>query len=256
MAENQIPHPLEDYARSGNPEAFAEIVRQHASLVYATARRLARNDALAHDITQATFIVLSKKARQVNPRFLAGWLVNTTRLAAREAIRAEQLRQRHEGQAVLMNVRPEQTVDGADVQQILPHLDEVLGALRMGDRTAVVLRFFQGASFVEVGSAMGITEEAARKRVTRALEQLRKLLKRRGVVASVAGLMVIMAGEQATAAPAQVVGAAMAVKQGTALGTVGIIAGRVMLAMKLAKGALAVAACLGLAAVGTSAVLF
>ena len=78
---------LADFAQSRSSEAFTVLVQRYVDLVYSTARRMARDAHLAEDITQAVFIVLARRAHSINPKYLAGWLVNTSRLAAREAIR-------------------------------------------------------------------------------------------------------------------------------------------------------------------------
>ena len=52
------------------------------------------------------------------------------------------------------------------------------------DRSAIAMRFFQDKSLREVGDAMGVSEEAAQKRVTRAIEKLRGVFFRRGVHAA------------------------------------------------------------------------
>ena len=68
-------------------------------------------------------------------------------------------------------------------------LDESVARLRPADRDAVVLRFYQRKSFAEVGAALGgVSEEAARKRVERAVERLRERLSGRGLEASLGAL--------------------------------------------------------------------
>lgn len=90
---------LDEFARTRAAAALGEVVRQYVDLVYATARRLVNDPHLADDITQATFVVMVKKANRLDPRTLPGWLVNTARLAAKEAIRAKLTRDKHESRA-------------------------------------------------------------------------------------------------------------------------------------------------------------
>ena len=60
-------------------------------------------------------------------------------------------------------------------------LTDALGALREADREAVLLRFYQDLSLAEVGEALGVSEEAARKRVNRGLDKLRAYLQRHDI---------------------------------------------------------------------------
>ena len=61
-------------------------------------------------------------------------------------------------------------------QNIAPILDEILHTLAATDRDALLLRFFEEQDFRSIGKIIGATEDAARKRVSRALEQVRQLL--------------------------------------------------------------------------------
>jgi hypothetical protein len=80
-------------------------------------------------------------------------------------------------------------------------LDESLAQLGEPTRLAVVLRFFERKSMREVGSRLGISEEAARQRVCRGLEKLRQSLSRRSVVVPVAALAALLSAHAVNAAP-------------------------------------------------------
>src|SRR4030095_10415353 len=84
---------------------------------------------------------------------------------------------------------------------IHPVLDEVLDSLDDRDRAALLLRFFRQHSFREVGSALGVSEDAARMRVGRALDKLRDLLAARGVTTTAAALSAALATQAVQAAP-------------------------------------------------------
>src|SRR5919109_3025097 len=73
--------------------------------------------------------------------------------------------------------------------------------LGQADRDAVVLRFMEKRSLQEVGQALGLTEEAARKRVHRAVEKLRGAFRRRGIATSSGLLMAALSASSAQAAP-------------------------------------------------------
>ena len=227
---------LKQYVKDGSQEAFADIVRRHVDLVYGTARRLVGDEQLAEDVAQAAFAVLAQKAKRVEPGRLAGWLVNATRLAANEARRARLCREKHEWRAAQMR-SSNRSEDGDEptLEQLTPLLDEALCRLGEADRTAVAMRFLEGRSFAEVAAAMGSSEEAARKRVERAVEKLRGMFMKKGFAPSVGGMMVVLAAHQAQAAPAGLAGSisATAISGGTGVGA--ILAKGAMKMMVLAK---------------------
>lgn len=77
-------------------------------------------------------------------------------------------------------------------QRLAPYLDQALFRLRELDRHALLLRFFENKTLGAVGAALGIPEEAARKRVKRALERLHAELVRQGAPASAPLLPVVL----------------------------------------------------------------
>ena len=87
-------------------------------------------------------------------------------------------------------------------QEVRPWLDDAMHALKEEDRTAVVLRYFEDRSLQEVGAQLGVSENAARMRVDRALERLQLLLARRGIKSAESGLIAALAVGAAITAPA------------------------------------------------------
>ena len=85
--------------------------------------------------------------------------------------------------------------------RIEPLLDEAMEVLDEEDRTAILLRYFDNKSLREVGSALGISEDAAQKRVSRAVEQLRELFSKRGAVVGATGLAMVLSANAVQAAP-------------------------------------------------------
>jgi hypothetical protein len=133
-------------------------------------------------------------------------------------MRTERRRQLRERQAAEMNAIEDHTE--SNLAQVAPVLDEAIGQLEAEDRTAILLRFFERKDFHSVGDALGSNEDAARKRVARAIEKLHGLLKSRGVSLSAAALGTVLATETIKAAPgglaASIAGTALA---GAATGT-------------------------------------
>jgi RNA polymerase sigma factor (sigma-70 family) len=193
---------LQDYAKTGSEAAFSELVKGYVDLVYSSAVRLVNGDThLAQDITQTVFADLARTARALSPKvMLGGWLHRHTCFVASKVRRGERRRQLREQQAVEMNLNEDNAAE--ELALIAPILDEAINELGGEDRQAVLLRYFEQRDFRSVGEALGSNEEAARKRVNRALDKLQLLLKRRGVVLSVAGLATALGSQVVTAAPA------------------------------------------------------
>ena len=174
---------LREYTETGSEAAFAALVERYVNLVYSTALRGVGNPHAAQEITQAVFIILARKANKLSQHaVLSGWLYQTTRLTAANFLRGEIRRQRREQEAYMQSLLndPEPEV----WLQIAPLLDTAMDRLGEKDRNAIVLRFFENKNLHEVGLALGASEDAAKMRVNRAVEKLRKFFTKRGVTLS------------------------------------------------------------------------
>ena len=190
---------IETFVKEGSETAFRSLVERHLPLVFGTARRITNDGALAEEITQTVFILLAQKARSLaRGTIVSGWLYRTTCFVAARASRAERRRQRREQEAVAM--QNQIVSDPSSVGGSTPHLDDALQQLSQKERNAVLLRFFEERPLRDVGASLGISEEAAKKRVTRALEKLRKFLQRRGIKITSVALAASLTQEAAKAA--------------------------------------------------------
>src|SRR5688572_29351884 len=193
---------LAEYAQTGSEAAFREVVERYVNLVYSAAIRLVNGDThLAEDVTQKVFADLAGMARKISRDVkLGGWLHRHTCFVANNTMRGERRRQLRERSAVEMNSMEDHSEE--NLALIAPVLDEAINELGAEDRDAIMLRFFEQKDFRTVGEALGSNEDAARKRVDRALDKLHGLLTRRGVVLSATALTSTLASQAVTAAPA------------------------------------------------------
>ncbi len=181
---------LRQYAETGSEQAFTELVMRNLPLVYSAAlRQVGGDEQLAKEVAQTVFTDLARKAASVCRReVLTGWLYTSTRFAAAKAVRADRRRQTRERTAVAMQESGFNPTAESTWEEINPVLDEAMAELNPAEKTAVLLRFFESKELKAVGLALGVSEDAARMRVNRALEKLRDLLARRGVTSAAAAL--------------------------------------------------------------------
>jgi RNA polymerase sigma factor (sigma-70 family) len=242
---------LRHYAEMRAEEAFAEVVRRHVDLVYSIALRQLNGDThLAKDVVQQVFTDLAAKAGSVaRHRVLAGWLFVSTRYTAAKLVRGEQRRRAREQEVQLMETNQAAAGSADDWERVRPVLDEALADLGAQDREAILLRFFEGRGFAEVGGRLRLSENAARMRVERALDKLHGLLARRGVTSTAGALAAAIAGQAVAAAPAglavSVTGAVLA-----SGGAGALTAGATLSIMGMTKLQLGIAAAIAVA--GTS----
>ena len=191
---------LRQFTEENSEAAFAALVTRHVDKVYSVALRHTRNVHAAEEITQAVFVILAKKSGRLGAKvILAGWLYETARLTAVTYIRSEIRRARREQEAHMTTALNEN--DDNAWPHIAPLLDDALAGLSAADRHAVVLRYFDGKSLGEVGAALGASEDAAKKRVTRAVEKLRGFFTKRGVTLTATVLTAAISANSVQAAP-------------------------------------------------------
>ena len=174
---------LHCYMQSGDGRAFASLVRAHERLVIGTAARITGNEETGRDVAQQVFATLAQKAWLLTDRTsLTGWLHHAARHIALRLVRSEAARhRRHE--------RIAQENPGAPDSDVWPMLEDSLAALPDAEREAVVMHHLQDRSYTEMAAALGLTEAAIRKRVSRGLKNLGDHLRRRGYGKPAAALL-------------------------------------------------------------------
>jgi len=178
---------LRQYAEHGSQTAFATLVNRHVNLVYTAARRQVNSPQLAEEVAQSVFLDLSRQAGKLaSDTHLTSWLFTVTRRTSIDFIRCESRRLAREHLASEIATMNQSSPSAWSLAE--PLLDEAMDTLDEADRRAILLRFFEHRSLREVGTALGSSEDAAQKRVSRAVEQLRAFFTKRRVVVSAASL--------------------------------------------------------------------
>jgi len=232
---------VREFATRQSEPAFAALVDRHLGLVHSAALRQAGDQHLAAEIAQAVFILLARKAATLGPKtILAAWLYRTTRYAAADALKARRRRQSREQEAFMQSTLNESTNDAW--RQLAPLLDDALAQLGETDRTALILRYFENKSTRDIAAALRMEEAAAQKRVVRALDKLRAIFGKQGVILTTTAIAGAVAANAVHAVPAgltMTVNAASLAAAGT--GTLGFLQFMNLLKLKLGIGALVVA---------------
>jgi RNA polymerase sigma factor (sigma-70 family) len=177
---------LREYIQTGSADAFRQIVETQIDSVYSQCLRKLHNVAQAEDVAQIVFATLAQKAGKLPAGILLeGWLFTTTRFCCANAQRAAARRSAAEQRAATMRNEAAATAasDKAASLETEELLDDAIAHLGERDRSAVLLRFFGGRSLREVGQVMGVSEDAARQRVFRAIERLRDYFRSKGITA-------------------------------------------------------------------------
>lgn len=195
---------LRSYCETRSEEAFSELANRHIDLIYSVAlRQTGMDEHLAQDVCQEVLCALAKKARSLlSHHSLAAWLYRCTRYAAVNTVRTEARRRIREENAMREEIEPTK-INGpeTDWEKLRPWLDEAISSLSDKDRSAISLRFFENNNYAAIAKRLGLTENAARMRVARSLEKLKRLATKRGLATTGAALSAALSGQATTAAP-------------------------------------------------------
>ncbi len=211
---------LRCYTQSGNEDAFTKLVERYLGMVYGTAFRRTGNRELAEEVSQNVFALLARKATQLKPgAVIAGWLHRTTVLQSSHTMRSERTRT-HKMKAFSESLSEDIAEAQHEWNEVAHIIDASMNKLQPADRDVLFLRFFEGWTYRDIGHRFGKSESATQRHVTRAVEKLSHLLKKKGVTISSTALAAGLGPELTQAAPA---GLAATVSQ-TALSSVSVTA--------------------------------
>jgi RNA polymerase sigma factor (sigma-70 family) len=194
---------LRAFVRQDDQPAFATVVRRHLDLVYATALRKLEDPGAAEEVAQNVFTALAHKAWQFGPAdSLPAWLHRTALLEAKMWLRGELRRRRREQAAAELGTTMKTPDEQPVLRALVPLLDEALLSLREKERTALLLRYYESLSLRDVGVSLGVSEDAARKRVGAALDALSGFFQRHGFKTATTAAAAAALQHTAAAAPA------------------------------------------------------
>ncbi len=187
---------LQRFLAAGDTEAFAEIVRRYAGLVYGTCLRVLADTEQAADATQETFFQLMKKGGEVRGS-LAGWLHRVAVRKAVDAIRTDSARRRREEKYADTQAGSERKW-----QDVAPYVDEALDRLDPDTRALLVHHYLEGRSMADLADQTGVSRPTISRQIDAGLQRLRGNLQRRGILVAAAALSTFLTEDTAQSAPA------------------------------------------------------
>jgi RNA polymerase sigma-70 factor, ECF subfamily len=173
-------------ARSGDSDAFRLLVEQHSRAVFRLAFRMTGNEQDAEDVVQETFLRAYRQLDKYEARSsFSTWLY---RIASNYSLDLIRMRKRHEEkrergskaeerdilQSISVNAPGPDRI--AHSNQVQARVNEALNELSDQERTAFVLRHFEGLSIDEIGETLGTGTNATKHSIFRAVQKLRRSL--------------------------------------------------------------------------------
>ncbi|WP_035615755.1 sigma-70 family RNA polymerase sigma factor [Haloferula sp. BvORR071] len=204
---------LSRYTAGGDETAFRVLVERHLGLVHGVALRVTRNEHLAKDIAQQTFIRLASRAAMIPTDLpLPAWLHRVCRHLAIDLVRAEERRKQRE----LASPHPMSNDPEPTWSSLAPVVDQLVNDLPAAERSVLVLRFYCDQPHAAIASQLGVTEAVARKRASRALERLRGMLAKRGIATTATALATLLPVHAAAPVPPSLAASVLKASQGIA----------------------------------------
>ncbi|HPC96452.1 MAG TPA: sigma-70 family RNA polymerase sigma factor [Sedimentisphaerales bacterium] len=191
---------LRRFTRTGDAEAFHEIIRRHAGLVYGVALRILQDVDKASDVAQETFLQLTKDAATVTGS-LPGWLHRVATHKAIDAWRKDVTRRQRESRYAAS--RPREVAEWKDLSA---SIDEGLNALDTEMREILVAHFLEGQTTRQIAGAMGISQATVSRRIDAGVTALRRVLQTRGILVAAGALGTLLTENAVQAAPQALLG--------------------------------------------------
>jgi RNA polymerase sigma-70 factor (ECF subfamily) len=171
-------------ARAGDSDGFRALVERHSRNVFRLAYRMTGNEHDAEEVVQEAFLRVYRRLDQFEERAHFGsWLYRITANCAYDLLRSRQRREALAETDGLDGDATQYAVSGAPAPDRLAFSAEVRRKVRSAmtrmstlERSAFVLRHFEGMSIEEIGRALDLDQSAAKHSIFRAVRKLREAL--------------------------------------------------------------------------------
>jgi RNA polymerase sigma factor (sigma-70 family) len=195
MLENEVVL-LHRFAKTGDAEAFSEVVQRHAGLVYGACLRILVDRDRTADAVQETFFQLLRNAGNITGSVPA-WLHSVATRRAIDVVRRDSLRKRREAEYSANKPR-----EVRKWQDISGYVDEGLSELDEQTQAILIQHFFEGRSMADIAAGKGISQPTVSRRIESGVAKLRERLRKRGIIVTVATLGGLLGENVVEAAPA------------------------------------------------------
>ena len=193
---------VEQWMERHDAEAFHEIVHRHSAMVYATCRRVLGNAADAEDVAQDCFLKLAQAHSPIRTS-LAGWLHTLATHRSINRIRTDTRRREREIRYVTEENGDSPVSHTVDVwDEVGPFVDEAIAALPEKLRYPVIAYFLENRTHGAIARTLDLSQSAVTRRIQKGIEQVRKSLRRRGVLVGASALAAMLTANAVEAAPA------------------------------------------------------
>ena len=190
---------LQQFIETGDPQAFSEIVRRHAGLVYGACMRVLADADKAADVVQDTFLQLLRNAENITGS-VPSWLHRVATRKSIDVIRRDSSRRKRE--AGYVAGKPRQVTDWDDLSR---YVDEGLETLDPQTRQIIIAHFLQGTTATAIATANGVSQPTISRRIDAGVANLRGFLRKRGAIVAAATLSGLLGQNALQTAPAAVI---------------------------------------------------
>lgn len=169
---------LDQYVKTNDAQAFAQLVRRHAGLVFGVALRITQNKQDAEDIAQTCFVELSRHARTVHSS-VAGWLHQIARWRALDTM--QKSKTRAENEEVADHISEKNGTENSEWGEVKSCVDEALGKISEDVRSLLILHYLEGMDQQKMAEQLHVNQSTISRRLDDGIGELRKELKKMGV---------------------------------------------------------------------------
>ena len=175
-------------AREGDGDAYRMLVERHSRGLFRLAFRMTGNEQDAEDVVQETLLRAYKQLKRFESRAsFSTWVHRIAVNCSLDLIRSKKRRcetaapPREEGESMIEVMQQiQESEPGPDrlaySNQVRRCVAEAMNELSHQERTAFVLRHFEGQSIEEIGAVLGLNTSAAKHSIFRAVQKLRRAL--------------------------------------------------------------------------------
>jgi RNA polymerase sigma factor (sigma-70 family) len=190
---------LAHYHQKGDISAFQQLVKAHAGMVYATARRVTQDAVLAEDIAQETFLQLARQGKQIRDS-VAAWLHRVAWTKACSSVRSEATRRKYEAAVAESANTQQQEAPWANIE---PELDAAIASLPEELRGPLIQHFLEGVSQRDIAEHLGVNQSTVSRGIEAGVTALRRYLRSKGILCG-SGIGTLLSANALQAAPSSI----------------------------------------------------